>query len=418
MTRLETPSEVKAYDVPGKKQTTSFVRMLALNIGELITCDETTMMGVDKTLCFRVDIDISKPLRQGIDVMIQLKYVKLPDFCYGCGLLGHVLKDCEVVEAEEDDPNLQYSSWLRASPRKSRRRSAASELMEEKNLFTACHKSKAHPKVRTKLLFDNPTFEKTGGQKQTSLAVGASNMAIDHDVSMITNNETFKCKQDDIRLSKDGDHKVRDTAMHAILECPLVVQIWGGSGLDTTLWSTHCISKARENLDKDAFVDFLAVMWECWNAHNCFVFRRPDNNLSVLGKRAIAFVHSFRELQNVELPPQTMLHPTYWSPLMTGCTKLNFDAGIVACTTAGWGFVLRDHDGNILLAGIKHHHGYAGAPVEEVRACLYGLLCAQAYGIQNIIIESDCLSWSKCLGISRCTTTLSVFLLGISSPLF
>ncbi|KAJ8428491.1 hypothetical protein Cgig2_029944 [Carnegiea gigantea] len=179
-----------------------------------------------------------------------------------------------------------------------------------------------------------------------------------------------------------------DTTTHAILECPLAVQLWGGSGLDTALWSTRhrtladCVAKARETLDKDSFGDFLAVMWECWNARNRFIFRRPDNNLSVLGKRVIAFVRSFHELQNVELSPHTTPHPNYWSPPMTG---------IVADNTVGWGFILHDHDAKMLLTIVKHHRGYAGAPAEEARACLYGLLCAHAYGIHNIIVESDCL---------------------------
>ncbi|KAJ8437316.1 hypothetical protein Cgig2_015047 [Carnegiea gigantea] len=133
MSGLEIPSEVvfttacfwvKAYDVPGKKQTTSFARALASNVGALVSYDESTTLGIDKALCFRVDIDVTKPLR-------------LPDFCYDCGKLGHVLKGCETVEAEEGDLDLQYGAWLRASPMKSRRRNMESQLAEEKRLFRA-----------------------------------------------------------------------------------------------------------------------------------------------------------------------------------------------------------------------------------------------------------------------------------------
>ena len=106
---------VKAYNVPEKKQTTSSARTLASNIGELVNCDEATMKGVEKTIYFRVDIDISKPLRKGINVVvvgkpiwIWFKYVKLLAFCYGCGKLGHILKGCDTIEANEDGPNLQY----------------------------------------------------------------------------------------------------------------------------------------------------------------------------------------------------------------------------------------------------------------------------------------------------------------------
>ena len=134
---------VKAYDVPGKKQTTSFARILASNIGTLVDCDESTLYRIDKALCFRVDIDIHKPLRRGMYVQvagktlwIRFKYVKLPDFCYGCGRLGHVLAAYDLVEAEEGHSNLQYGAWLRASPLKSRRRSAETELAEEKKVFS------------------------------------------------------------------------------------------------------------------------------------------------------------------------------------------------------------------------------------------------------------------------------------------
>ncbi|KAJ8431515.1 hypothetical protein Cgig2_009752 [Carnegiea gigantea] len=150
MTGLEIPSEVvfttvrfwvKAYDVPGRKQTASFARALASNVGDLVSYDESTTLGIDEALCFRVDID---------PTWIRLKYVRLSDFCYGCGKLGHVLKGCETVEAEEGNPDLQY-----ASPMKPRRRNMESQLAEEKRLFTAFQKMK-NPSARTKLTFDDP----------------------------------------------------------------------------------------------------------------------------------------------------------------------------------------------------------------------------------------------------------------------
>ncbi|KAJ8446848.1 hypothetical protein Cgig2_016158 [Carnegiea gigantea] len=129
MTGLEVPVEVefstacfwvKAYDVPDKKQTISFARILASHIGEFVSYDDATVFGIDKVLCFRVDIDISNPSRRGIyikvddrQMWIRFKYVKLPDFCCGCGKLGHVLAGCNSVQIVEDDPNLQYGSWLR-----------------------------------------------------------------------------------------------------------------------------------------------------------------------------------------------------------------------------------------------------------------------------------------------------------------
>ncbi|KAJ8423958.1 hypothetical protein Cgig2_007562 [Carnegiea gigantea] len=136
MINLEVPSKVefriayfwvKAYDVLGKKQTTSFAQVLASNIGTFVSCDEATMFGVDKALCFWVDINISKPLRRGIyikiadkQLWIRFKYVKLSEFCYGYGTLGHVLINCDLISETKDEANLQYGAWLRASPLKLR----------------------------------------------------------------------------------------------------------------------------------------------------------------------------------------------------------------------------------------------------------------------------------------------------------
>lgn len=56
----------------------------------------------------RVEMDISKPLRRGAQVRlgdiggvvwVGAKYERLPDFCFGCGKIGHVLRDCLEIES-------------------------------------------------------------------------------------------------------------------------------------------------------------------------------------------------------------------------------------------------------------------------------------------------------------------------------
>lgn len=40
------------------------------------------------------------------------------DFCYGCGKVGHLLKDCndKTHDEEDDNSNLIFGPWIRASP--------------------------------------------------------------------------------------------------------------------------------------------------------------------------------------------------------------------------------------------------------------------------------------------------------------
>ncbi|KAJ8437043.1 hypothetical protein Cgig2_025890 [Carnegiea gigantea] len=122
------------------------------------------MYGVDKSLCFRVDIDITKPLIRGTGILIDKKplwirigYVKLQDFCYGCGRLDHVYLGCDSYNSVGNESLLQYREWLQASPLKYQRRSPEAELREEKKLYLAFKNSNGSSKAKVKLRFDQLT---------------------------------------------------------------------------------------------------------------------------------------------------------------------------------------------------------------------------------------------------------------------
>ncbi|KAJ8424699.1 hypothetical protein Cgig2_018506 [Carnegiea gigantea] len=89
---------------------------------------------------------------------IRFKFVKLPDFCYGCGRLGHTLKDCEIVVAKDDDPDLC---------------NAETGLSEEKRLFMALQTKKTDRMARKKLAFNNPALDDKS-MKVDSLTEGGS----------------------------------------------------------------------------------------------------------------------------------------------------------------------------------------------------------------------------------------------------
>lgn len=54
-------------------------------------------------------------LGEGKPCWVCFLYVRLPNLCFYRGVLGHTLKECDVVDAAKlDHAKLPYGQWLRA----------------------------------------------------------------------------------------------------------------------------------------------------------------------------------------------------------------------------------------------------------------------------------------------------------------
>ena len=94
---------------------------------------------------------------------------------------------------------------------------------------------------------------------------------------------------------------VEDSDVHVLLERPLAECIWSATSMDKDIFggrfrtARDCLECAPNRLSPEELGEFIAILWECWNARNRFIFGKPDNRLDVLGDRAMAFVRSFWE---------------------------------------------------------------------------------------------------------------------------
>ncbi|KAJ4842638.1 hypothetical protein Tsubulata_013334 [Turnera subulata] len=116
------PFWVHVRGLPVHKQTAENARIIGCSFGECLEVD----LGGRKDVCFdsyfrvRVMMKVTEPLRSGFtwkrdgkpDAKVDFSYERLPDFCYGCGMFGHVLNRCSR-RLEFKDARLQYSPSLR-----------------------------------------------------------------------------------------------------------------------------------------------------------------------------------------------------------------------------------------------------------------------------------------------------------------
>ncbi|KAK3223533.1 hypothetical protein Dsin_010558 [Dipteronia sinensis] len=117
---------VQIHDVPIMCMNRRTAKWLAEQIGGVIDIPTEPKDCWGKFMRVKVQLTIPKPLKRWLRlklddsdtvVMVGLKYERLPDFCYACGKIGHVIKECLDVGARTEALSGQftkYGSWMRA----------------------------------------------------------------------------------------------------------------------------------------------------------------------------------------------------------------------------------------------------------------------------------------------------------------
>lgn len=136
------PFWIRLYNLPLDSRTQRHVGAIGSSLGKVLEVESTGVLW-DKSARLRVLLDVTKPLRriqkiknsEGKVVAVDIKYERLPIFCYACGHIGHMERDCSEVSEDDREEEKQWGSWLKASPRKGRLK-----LEEEAKKFLAAPK--------------------------------------------------------------------------------------------------------------------------------------------------------------------------------------------------------------------------------------------------------------------------------------
>jgi hypothetical protein len=117
------PSKVKVWiqihKIPPLYRTEKIVKQLASKVGEVDKVEmQVASDGKGEFHKARVNLVSTEPLRRFVtlspegfkDMVMQVKFEKIPKFCDYCGLMGHGVLECGTGEHEGED--LQFGEWM------------------------------------------------------------------------------------------------------------------------------------------------------------------------------------------------------------------------------------------------------------------------------------------------------------------
>ena len=76
----------------------------------------------------------------------------------------------------------------------------------------------------------------------------------------------------------------------------------------------------------------------------------------------------------------------------TGMIKLNIDASLAIDGWVGLGVVARNSDGDVSFAATRRVRAHWTAEIAEAKGIELAVRLCRRYGLQNVVIESDCLT--------------------------
>lgn len=119
---------VQIYNLPLDRMTAGNARTIGKFLGTYICGDgDVSTLAINRNfLRIRVAVKLTSPLKTGFSlektngsrIWVEFKYERLGDFCYCCGRIGHVLKDCSINNDIQDgarDLKSSHGPWMRAS---------------------------------------------------------------------------------------------------------------------------------------------------------------------------------------------------------------------------------------------------------------------------------------------------------------
>ncbi|KAF4399153.1 hypothetical protein G4B88_023747 [Cannabis sativa] len=202
----------------------------------------------------------------------------------------------------------------------------------------------------------------------------------------------------DVNLSCDLCGHQAETLTHALWGCAKVKTIW-----KLVPWYHKCahfkngsmfdiMVTLKDHLHKSEFEEAIKIMWAIWENRNRYWNKLPVmNGIQLLDWIFTAYPdsrNSKEQTMNIDMKHQ---QPKKWIRPPTRHISVNCDAAMTNGTAGvGTGFIWRDWEGNLLLAGMVYHQSCCSVEMAEAWAILEALKHQPHTANMAIEIQSDC----------------------------
>lgn len=146
--------------------------------------------------------------------------------------------------------------------------------------------------------------------------------------------------------------------------------------------------------DVDYAVSVLCYnLWYIWVGRNKFIFEGmpvdPRKTIEMALDSVASFLSINQNNHHIPIPSGSVSQQDKWNPPPENCIKINVDAATDLNFLLGAvSVVVRDHYG-ALLTGFTRRFPCSSSEEAEAEGVMYGLLMAEALGVDRVIVESD-----------------------------
>jgi len=191
------------------------------------------------------------------------------------------------------------------------------------------------------------------------------------------------------RLDEDGGH--------CFLKYKFIKHCWQAAGIEEirgklcNLSTAQLVSEHILALKEEEKLLVIGLLWSWWDARNKVNAGEQLKSVNDIVYRARSVMTQIAETGKVSRPME-VVNQQRWQKPPEGSWKINVDGAFWDREKKGaWGFVVRDDQGNAVLAGAGSLMSISDALIAETHACIAALQAAADHGLQNIVLESDSL---------------------------